>query len=306
MFEDIKQMLPARVKATTGLLIEPHFLERNKVEHKKPTAELNDWKVTIDTTTQLIGEAGENEALINTIDSYQLFGENQQYNANISSSIIENITSENYQYESNINAKEEITIISEFNTYDSIINTKLSDSTKVSEIELVNSSIIVGQNDYEVLGFGIYAQSGSAIRTYYDARGNRIKERVRVSLIKEENTRTFTYLTGSISNRLYTEIGTETYYETKINIQPFSGSTLPTVGGKIVEVTPLNGYLKSHYRNTNDLTRGLQNSFYNGSKNTSATTLDGSLPVETFLTNPNTLRVSKAGRDASEPILEVE
>ena len=113
-------------------------------------------------------------------------------------------------------------------------------------------------------------------------------------------------MTGSVTDRLYTETGTETYYETKITIQPFSGSTIPTVSGKIVEVTPLNGYLKSHYRNTNDLTRGLQNSFYKGSKNTAATTLDGTSPVETFLTNPNTLRVNKAGRDASEPILEVE
>jgi hypothetical protein len=54
------------------------------------------------------------------------------------------------------------------------------------------------------------------------------------------------------------------------------------------------------------LTRGLQNSFYYGTKNTSATTLDGSSPVEVFATNPNTLKVNKAGRDASEPILEVE
>ena len=54
------------------------------------------------------------------------------------------------------------------------------------------------------------------------------------------------------------------------------------------------------------LTRGLQNSFFRGSKNTAATTLDGSSPIETFTSNPNTLKVNKAGRDASEPILEVE
>jgi hypothetical protein len=54
------------------------------------------------------------------------------------------------------------------------------------------------------------------------------------------------------------------------------------------------------------LTRGLQNSFFKGSKNTAATTLDGAPPVETFNTNPSTLRVNKSGRDASEPILEVE
>ena len=42
------------------------------------------------------------------------------------------------------------------------------------------------------------------------------------------------------------------------------------------------------------------------SHDTPATTLDGTPPVETFATNPNTLRVNKAGRDASEPILEIE
>ena len=97
------------------------------------------------------------------------------------------------------------------------------------------------------------------------------------------------------------------YYETKLNIQPFSGSKVINPGtGSIVEVKPLRGYLPTHYRNTSDLTTGLINSYYKGSKNTSATTLDGTPPVETFLTNPNTLRVNKAGRDASEPILEVE
>jgi len=54
------------------------------------------------------------------------------------------------------------------------------------------------------------------------------------------------------------------------------------------------------------LTRGLQNSFYKGSKNTAATTLDGSSPIETFISNPTTLTVNKTGRNNSEPILEVD
>ena len=98
----------------------------------------------------------------------------------------------------------------------------------------------------------------------------------------------------------------ETYTETKLNIQPFSGSTVPTVKGNIIEVKNVDGYLPTHNKFTSDLTRGLQNSFFRGSKNTSATTLDGSSPIETFTSNPNTLRVNKTGRDSSEPILEVE
>jgi hypothetical protein len=36
------------------------------------------------------------------------------------------------------------------------------------------------------------------------------------------------------------------------------------------------------------------------------TTLDGSSPIETFVSNPNTLTVNRTGRNTSEPILEVE
>jgi hypothetical protein len=98
----------------------------------------------------------------------------------------------------------------------------------------------------------------------------------------------------------------QTYNETTLNIQPFSGSIVPIIGGNIIDIKNVDGYLSTHYRNTNDLTRGMQNSFFRGSKNTAATTLDGSSPIETFTSNPNTLKVNKSGRDASEPILEVE
>ena len=61
-----------------------------------------------------------------------------------------------------------------------------------------------------------------------------------------------------------------------------------------------------HYINTGDLTTGLENSYFNGSKQTARTTLDGSSPIQTFTTNPNTLKVNDGGRGSGEPILEVE
>ena len=84
-----------------------------------------------------------------------------------------------------------------------------------------------------------------------------------------------------------------------------SGSA-PTVSGNVTEVTPLDGFFSTHYTNVGDLTSGMENSFFNGSKQTSATTLDGGSPVQTFTTNPNTLRVSDSGRGSGEPILEVD
>jgi len=169
-----------------------------------------------------------------------------------------------------------------------------------------------GQSEYEMIGFGIYAQDGNAIRTYFNKDNRRVTERIKVQLITEEKERIVTkFAVTASANGLGDPRGgyisdIQTYTETKLNIQPFSGSTIPTIQGNIIAVKPVNGYLPTHYRNTSDLTKGLENSFFRGSKNTAATTLDGSSPIETFVSNPNTLRVNKTGRDSSEPILEVE
>ena len=71
-------------------------------------------------------------------------------------------------------------------------------------------------------------------------------------------------------------------------------------------ITPLEGYLPTHNRFTSDLTTGMENLYFKGCKQTQATTLDGTPPVEVFTTNPNTLKVSDSGRGSGEPILEIE
>ncbi len=169
----------------------------------------------------------------------------------------------------------------------------------------------MGQSVYEEVGFGIYADNGYAIRTYFNSDNKVVKERIKVDLIKEQKQRDIVkykvVVGGKGDPRGGMELTSSIYYETKLNIQPYSGSKVINAGtGSIVEVTPLSGYLPTHYRNTSDLTRGLENSFYRGSKNTAATTLDGSSPIETFVSNPNTLTVNRTGRSTSEPILEVD
>ena len=84
-----------------------------------------------------------------------------------------------------------------------------------------------------------------------------------------------------------------------LNILEISASH--TTGAELVD-----GYLPQHRKYTTDLTRGLMNSYYLGCTQTSDTTTDGAEPVEVFVTNPNVLKVSKIGRDAAEPILEVD
>ena len=315
MFEDIKKMLPARVKATTGLLIEPHFLERSKVAHKKPTGEEYQQETSIhfaDTTIFL----AENQQYETTIDgnlSENLSAENNQYDSTIYTASIDKTFAESYQLDSLINPNDNLNQIGESYQKDVTIDAGLGEATILAEVDIYATNTFVGQSAYENVGFGIYAENGHAIRTYFDENGRRIKQRVKVDLIKEQKQRIVTKfavtssLTGLGDPRGGYVPDIQTYTETKLNIQPYVGSKVINAGtGSIIEVTRVNGYLPTHYRNTSDLTRGLENSFFRGSKNTAATTLDGSSPIETFVSNPNTLRVNKTGRDSSEPILEVE
>jgi hypothetical protein len=312
MFEDIKKMLPARVKATTGLLIEPHILERSKVAYKRPSGEDYQKEVNIkySDTTIMTSENNQYDALVNADMGEILTAENNQYDALIATASAETLIAENYQQESIIDANSNFVLETDYYQKEVGIDANLGEPTILTQIDLEDSNQLVGQTTYEEVGFGIYAQSGSAIRTYFNKDGAITKERVRVNLITEQKTKLvdkFNIVVGGKGDpRGGFYVAEQTYTETTLNIQPFSGSTAPIVKGDIIDVKPVNGYLKTHYRNTSDLTRGLENSFFRGSKNTAATTLDGTPPIETFTTNPNTLKVNKAGRTANEPILEVE
>ena len=313
MFEDIKNMLPARVKATTGLLIEPHILERSKVARKKPSADeyQKETSIHFSDTTIFLAENQQYETTIDGDLSENLFAENNQYDGTIYTASIDKTFAESYQLNSLINPNDNLNQIAESFQNDVTIDAGLGEASILTEIDIYDVNTFVGQSDYETVGFGIYAQNGHAIRTYFDKNGRRVKERIKVDLIKEQKQRDVVAynitINGKGDPRGGYHLTSSIYYETKLNIQPYSGSKVINAGtGSIVEVTKVNGYLPTHYRNTSDLTKGLENSFYRGSKNTAATTLDGSSPIETFVTNPNTLRVNKTGRDSSEPILEVE
>jgi len=310
-------MLPARVKATTGILIEPHILERSKIAQKEAKAEdyQKETIISYGDTTITKAESIQKEAIVDANLSDNIGGENNQYEVTIYTASVEKTTGENYQYETTYDYFDNTKTSAENLQYEVSIDAGLDLPTIVTEINLGIETY--GQSAYETIGFGIYAQSGSAIRTYFDANRNVVKERIRVQLVTEEKERIVTKFAVTASA---TGLGDprggyisdiQTYTETKLNIQPFTGSnglptTPPSVGGNIVAVKPVSGYLPTHYRNTTDLTRGLQNSFFRGSKNTAATTLDGTSPIETFVSNPNTLTVNRTGRNTSEPILEVE
>jgi len=312
MFEDIKKMLPARVKATTGLLIEPHFLERSKIAQKRPIGDEYqlDTEIKYSDTTLTLAESNQYESIVDANLGENLIGENNQFESLISTTDTQRTIAENYQYTASYVYFDDANTFAENLQYAVDINAQF-DATIQSEIDVYSMTTVAGQSPYEEIGFGIYAQNGYAIRTYIDGDGITKKERVKVDLIKERKTRDVVApkikINGKGDPRGGFYLTSSVYFETKLNIQPFSGSKVINPGtGSIVEVKPLSGYLPTHYRNTSDLTAGLKNSYYLGSKNTAATTLDGTSPIEVFVSNPNTLTVNRTGRNPSEPILEVE
>ena len=85
MFEDIKKILPARVKATTGLLIEPHMLERSKIKRVKPTGLNEQYETSIGIQDTTIVTSSEDSYFVelNTIEQTNLSGSNDYYEAEI-------------------------------------------------------------------------------------------------------------------------------------------------------------------------------------------------------------------------------
>jgi hypothetical protein len=308
MFEDIKKMLPARVTATTGILVEPHFLERSKYQYTKPTGSSDYYETVIPTSTIVYSETNQYETIIDADMGEQVFGENNQLDSIVDADFSENIVGENNQYESIIYANDVIGTSGENYSYETAIAYELANGTLTKQDTNEDTNKLVGRNDYVDIGFSIYAENGTAIRNYYDSDKVLRKERIRVTLIEEEKTKTIirpsVRINGKSDPRSEPAEETITYTERVLVVQPFSGSTAPIAVGSVKKVTPVDGYLPTHYRNTSDLTTGLQNSYYNGCKNTSATTLDGSSPIEVFVTNPNVIKVT--GRDNNEPILDIE
>ena len=315
LFETLESLVPARAKVSSGLLIEPHILERSKVKWNKPTALNAQHEVTIDTneTTNQFASYQNINAFISTSDAVNLNVVNPQYSSEIQTQGSFSSSATNNSYEVEINTS----------TNTILVGTITMDSSKTmggifAPIDATITGSIRGEYDQtqfiqvgldrdslSVAGFGLYGSDGNTIRTYRDVWGNFVKERNKVYLVKESYVKNVPENINALDKSMGTHLVPTTFYKTKVTILDWDGVT-PTIGGNIVEVTPLNGYFSTHYRNTGDLSTGLQNSYFNGSKQTAATNILGGSPVQTFTTNPNVLKVSDTGRGSGEPILVVD
>ena len=312
LFNIILSLIPVRAQTSQGLLIEPHILERSKTEWKPSTAFKKDYKTSININDVTpTGESKNYLTTVNAKDSTILSGESKDFDGTIILDTSKTLVADNDGYESNITTQDTVTLSGESKGLNLTINNRELGESLSGEFETdMFTQIGTGQDSLTVAGFGLFGSGSHAIRTKIDSTNRLRKERVKVFLLKKSYTVDIPENITQDSSQ-GTQFITTTKFKQVVNILPFTGSdgnesVDPTVSGDIVGVTPLNGYFPTHYRNVGDLTSGMENSFFNGSKQTSATTLDGGSPIVTFTTNPNTLKVSDSGRGSGEPILEVD
>lgn len=293
LFNMLENGVPARAKFAKGLLIEPHLLERPKVKWERPEAQDLQELAEIDTTEDLIQLAFDLtfDVDVDVNDETELNVDNFSYDAEINEADETVVDAQQLDLFGDVNIEDLELHDGEYLVWVGHINADINNAD-VSATNLIDHITIAGGGGEENPtngGFGLFTKNGYTEQVTWGVQGLK-REKVYVELIKECRE-IFAGLdaTGSVVLR---EV-----CETKLNIQPADGAT-PTPGATVVD-----GYLPSHYKFTGDRPKGLELSYFRGSKNTSETTLDGSPAVESFVTNPNTLRVNDAGRGSGEPIL---
>lgn len=315
LFDVLADLAPARAKVAKGLLIEPHFLERSKVKWEKPVGGKLDNETTIDVIDDLsitTDYSSLNSTLI-VNESTDLSGTTPMYDAIINEEDSTTLVADNPSYESDLRVMDTEKIEGTYPSYEVSIDASISDviQNQYDSIDILNA-IGMNPNSISNRGFGLFSENGTAIFKRYDSNGNYTEYRSNLYLVEKtvvKNIRTQTSGWPTIGSSpgdevIFEDVPTE-FKEYVVTILPY-GEPAPTVGNGITNVSLVNGYLETHYKFTNNLSEGLQRSFYKGSVQTQSTTPDGLPPVETFATNPNVLRVTNTGRSSGDPILIVD
>ena len=316
LFETLADLAPARTNISKGLLIEPHYLERSKTRWDRPIAEHEDYTTLIDASKHYVVESESltKDAHLDIQNLVTLSETMDNYDVVIDANEICNLQSNTLFYDTAINAADITLIEADAPFYDAEITAPNGASLVGSAEAFKFEAIGMEKDSLANLGYGVYVNHGSGIVHKYDGlfgNYNPSGSRQNVYLVKEQYTqKVSTQIAGYPVNGAlpgdqvkYKDVSV-TKYKYRVSILPYSGSI--EVGNNIVSVKALDGYFPTHYRFTNNLTEGMQRSYFKGSLQTATTTPDGLDPVETFTTNPNILRVAKTGRGSGEPILEVD
>lgn len=323
LFDVLADLAPARARVSKGLLIEPHFLERSKTKWKETLAENNTYDTSIVTNddVNLVSDFIPKETSLDASLDTTLIGEKLNYESDLDAQTIYEFETATPFYSSLIDISNDEQFETSYPTYTMSLEVPNGANLSAEVDSFKFQAIGMERDSLANAGYGLYARNGFSIKGNFDGVfGNYITthitasvnggDRKNVYLVKESYTNKVSTqtqgwpATNVPGQQVKYEDLTVTNYKYKVTELPYSGSV--SVGNNIVEVTPINGYLPTHYRYTNNLTEGLKRSYYKGSQQTSTSTPDSLPSVETFTTNPNILRVAKTGRGSGEPILEVD
>jgi hypothetical protein len=313
LFEVLSDLAPVRTNISKGLLIEPHYLERNKTRWDKPQSLRNDFETSIDTNKDVLldAESIPKYATLDASEITNLSGDVTNNTGVVDANDVIQLEASNPSYNSNIDANDGILLEGSAPFYDLEIQCPTGASISGEADSFSFTEIGMDRDSLANAGYGLYAINGTGIvRSYDPLFGNyqTTGSRKSIFLVKQQytqkiNTQTEGYPATPYGQVKYEKIAV-TKYKYKVSAFPYSGSI--EIGNDTVEVTALNGYFPTHYIYKNNLAEGMKRSFWKGSVQNSTTTPDGLDPVETFTTNPNILRVAKTGRGSGEPILEVD
>jgi hypothetical protein len=314
LFVNLKQMLPARVKATTGLLIAPHLLERSKHKVHKPIAEdvgLPDMYIDTTETTLISSDVNIYDAQLSLTSSTTLIGEFNNYTTSISLETPNTLEVENNSYEGTITDFDINAIISTDNYFETnqtaSIDTRIISGSLTAEFELLGSTIVNVGELYSDIGYSSYFDNGYTRLNYQDYDGTYKSKKVRGFIVTRRSDLIIPMIVdGVVSEKaIYEDILTDVFTNELI-LQEGNQTASLANELNIVSITTASGYLKSHYIYNKDRSVGLENTFFRGSKQTTATTIDGRAAIEEFASNPTILRVNENGRPNNEPILVVD
>ena len=313
LFVNLKQMIPARVKATTGLLIAPHLLERSKHKVHKPIAEdvtLGDSTINTTETTLIGGDVSIYDTQLTLTSSTTLVGEFNNYTSSISLATSNELVVENNSYEGTIVDFDINALVFTDNYYETnqtaSIDTRIISASVTAEFDLFGSTIVNVGEKYSDIGYNTYFNNGWARVDYEDYDGTYKSKKVRGFVVTRRNNSIIPTNSTGISGSYYEEDTLTNTYTQELVLQEGIQTGSLASGLDIISIATASGYLKSHYIYNKDRSIGLENTFFKGSKQTSATTIDGRAAIEEFISNPTILRVNENGRPNNEPILVVD
>jgi hypothetical protein len=309
LFETLKSLVPARAIVSSGLLIEPHILERSKYEHKKPQAvdvagKFKDGKITLREGKQLLfGHVNQLPFNLNPNKDWKLRGDRKNFEGSLRNHQ-PTFKGDYKQYNTRIG-----NLLPVFVPRLDLIDGRITDTQLVQKLlkqfEVFGGQEQVGVDPRNLTNglAGIYARNGVANITRLDGNGTLIKERKQVWIVTEQYTIKEPQLN---SEGLYVDV--DVVKTRKIVVFNEIGDPAPS-GGNIISAIAANSN-GGNVRGSSNLGKKYADDNGRGFKNfsiqTANTTLDGKSPVETFCTNPNILKVADTSRGAGEPILQVE